>query len=88
MASAADQTFISAVISAETARQFAKGSAYATYQAAGFTPAARTTYVAAALAADVAYSTAVNSARNTAGIGGGTVGDFQPLGGLIGTVST
>jgi hypothetical protein len=87
MATAADQTFIMAVLAAENVRQAAKASAFATYTAAGFTPAAFTTYKAALTAADVAYTTAVNNARSTANLGV-DVASFGPLGGFIGTVST
>jgi hypothetical protein len=68
-------------------RQGAKAAAFATYQAAGFTPAARPTYVTAYIAADVAFTTAVNSARSPANPGV-DVASFGPLGGFIGTVAT
>ena len=61
MASAAESTFINAVIAAESIRQAAKASAFTTY---GYVPAYRTALVAA----DVAYITAVNTAASTAGI--------------------
>jgi hypothetical protein len=79
MATSTDQTFIMAAITAESVRQGARATALATYTAAGFTPAARTTYVTAYIAADTAYTTAVNSARSTANLSADVAG-FQPLG--------
>jgi hypothetical protein len=87
MASAPEQTFIAAVNAAENTRQGAKATALAIYVAAGFTPAARTAYVAALVAADVAYITAVNSAASTAGITFNT-GYTALIGGNIGTIAT
>jgi hypothetical protein len=84
MATAADQTFIMAVITAESVRQAAKASAFTTY---GFVPANLATYKTALASADNAYDTSVNSARNTAVLTG-NVGSFGPIGGYIGTVST
>jgi hypothetical protein len=79
MASLVERTFITAVQVAESTRQVAKASAASTYSAAGFTPAALTTYIAALLAADVAYSTAVNNAMNTSGLVLLTLGDTGPI---------
>jgi hypothetical protein len=67
MALAVQQTFIQAVARAEGVRQTAKAAAYATFQAASFTPAALVTYNSAIVTADVAYTTAVNTAANTEG---------------------
>ncbi len=88
MASAAESTFIAAVNAAENTRQNAKGTALATYVAAGFTPAARTTYVAALVAADVAYITAVNSPMNTSGLLLDNNAHFGPVPYNIATIAT
>jgi hypothetical protein len=76
MATAAEGTFWAAVNTANGVKQVAYTTAFNTYQAAGFTPAARTTYAAACLAADVAFVTAFNSAANTAGITPNVVNAF------------
>lgn len=65
MASAAESTFINAVIAAESIRQAAKASAFTTY---AYAPASLAAYRTALVAADVAYITAVNTAASTAGI--------------------
>ena len=65
MATAAESTFITAVIAAESIRQAAKASAFITY---GYVPANLAAYKTALVAADVAYITAVNSASSTAAI--------------------
>lgn len=66
---AVEVTFANAVATAEGVRQAAKAAAYATFAAASFAGGATlTTYIAALLAADVAYTTAVNSAMNTSGL--------------------
>jgi hypothetical protein len=89
MATAADQTFIMACITAETTRQNSRATAYATYQAAGFTPAARATYVTAYVTADNVYGTAVANARVAGATNlAGNVCDFQPYGGYIASVSS
>jgi hypothetical protein len=77
MATAAEATLWLACNAAAGVKQVAYTSAFATYQAAGFTPAARATYVAAILAADVAQVTAINTACNTAGISPSVVPDEQ-----------
>jgi hypothetical protein len=77
MATAAEATLWLAVNAVAGVKQVAYTAAFATYQAAGFTPAARTTYVAAVLAADVAFVTAYNSACSTAGITPNVVPDEQ-----------
>jgi hypothetical protein len=89
MAGALDQAFIMSVNAAEGVRQGARAAALATYTAAGFTPAARATYITAYVAADLAYGTAVANARTTGSTNlTGTVCDFAPYGGFIGSVST
>ena len=65
MATAAESTFINAVIAAESTRQAAKASAFTTY---AYTVANLAAYRTALVAVDVAYVTAVNTAANTAGI--------------------
>lgn len=65
MATAAESTFIVAVVAAESIRQAAKAAAFTTY---GYVPANLAAYRAALVAADVAYITAVNSASSTAAI--------------------
>jgi len=78
MATAAEQTFINAVTTAEGIRQVAKSAAFATFQAAGFTPAAYATYAAALTTADVAYMTSVNSAATTLSLCGYTTPNSGP----------
>jgi hypothetical protein len=68
MATLLEFNLVAATFVAESVRQGAKAAAFATWQAAGFTFAARAAYVTALVAADVAYQTAVNSASSTAGI--------------------
>jgi hypothetical protein len=68
MATATEATFWAAVTAAAGVRQVAYAAAQATYAAAGFTPGARATYIAAAVTADIAYDTAVNSAATTAAV--------------------
>ena len=88
MATALDQAFIMAVNAAESVRQGSKASALATYVAAGFTPAARTTYAAALVTADTAYiNPPFNTAAGTAGVTLNS-GYSGLIGGYIGTVST
>jgi hypothetical protein len=89
MASALDQAFIMSVNAAEAARQASRASALATYTAAGFTPAARTTYVTAYVTADNVYGTAVATARIAGATNlAGNVCDFVPYGGFIASVSS
>jgi hypothetical protein len=54
MATATEATFWAAVTAAAGVRQVAYAAAQATYAAAGFTPGARATYIAAAVTADIA----------------------------------
>jgi hypothetical protein len=68
MATLLEYNLVIATFLAEQTRQTAKAAAFATWQATGFTFAARAAYVTALVAADVAYQTAVNSASSTAGI--------------------
>lgn len=85
MALAAEQVFIVAVNTAESTRQFSRASAFTTY---GFVPANLAAYKTAWAAADVAYLTAVNTARNTSGLTIGNTGDFGPIAGNIGTIAS
>jgi hypothetical protein len=78
MATSAQYTFIQAVAAAEGVRQTAKASAFTTY---AFVPANLAAYKTALAAADVAYITAVNTARNTEAETIGTVGDTGPIAG-------
>jgi hypothetical protein len=81
MATAAESTFIAAVNAAESVRQAAKAAAFTTW---AFQPGAPlTTYIAAVLAADSAFFVSVNSARNTAALTLGNVGDSGPIAGNI-----
>ena len=84
MASAVEQTFINAVNAAESIRQASKASAFTTY---GFVAANLAAYKTALAAADVAYLTAVNTARNSAGILLGTNGDTGPIAGNVGSIA-
>jgi hypothetical protein len=81
MATGAQYTFISAVAAAEGVRQTAKTAAFNTFAAAGFAAGSLATYKTALAAADVAYITAVNTARNTEAETIGTVGDTGPIAG-------
>jgi hypothetical protein len=81
MASAAQYTFISAVAAAEGVRQTSKAAAFSTFQAAGFSAGSLAAYKTSLAAADVAYITAVNTARNTEAETIGTVGDAGPIAG-------
>lgn len=72
---AAESTFYQAVTTAEGVRQVAYASAIAAKNAGG-TNAALITAIAAA---DVAYFTAVNTARNASGLTLKTVGDIGPI---------
>ena len=81
MASSAQYTFIQAVAAAEGVRQTAKTAAFNTFAAAGFAPGSLSTYKTALAAADVAYLTAVNTARNTEAENLGTLGDTGPIAG-------
>jgi hypothetical protein len=83
MATAVESTFIVVVLAAENTRQAAKATAFAAY---GFVAANLATYKAALAAADVAYLTAVNTARNTAGLVLGTIGDTGPIQGNIASI--
>jgi len=85
MALAVESTFIAAVNAAESVRQFSRASAFATY---AFVPANLAAYKTAWAAADVAYLTAVNTARNTSGLTIGNNGDFGPIAGNIGTIAS
>jgi hypothetical protein len=85
MASATEQTFVRAVAAAEGVRQAAKAAAFATWAFQQGAPLA--TYIAALSAADVAYTTAVNSALNTLG-GTGNVGQSGPIAGPWASVIT
>jgi hypothetical protein len=62
---AAERIFYDAVNAAEATRQNSKSSAFTTY---AFVQANYAAYVAALVAADVAYMTAVVSAASTGGI--------------------
>jgi hypothetical protein len=68
MASAAEITFLQTVTKAEGVRQSAVQAAYATYLAAGFTPAAMATYAAAIQTAQDTYTSAVATALGTLGL--------------------
>jgi hypothetical protein len=68
MATALEQAFIAATAAALQVRQTTKDAALKTYQTAGFTPAARATFITASVAADVAYAVSLNTAATTAGI--------------------
>ena len=76
MASSAEQVFYLAVATAEATRQAAKAAAFTTY---AFVPANLTTYRTALSDADVAYITAVNSARDTSNLTLGVLGDGGPI---------
>ena len=65
MCTALEQAFIVAVTTAEGVRQTSKAAAFTTY---GFVAANYATYVAALVAADVAFLASVNTAATTAGI--------------------
>lgn len=79
MALAAEVTFANALAVAEGVRQVAKAAAFTTW---GFAPAGQATYIAAVLAADVAYITAVNTALNASGLTLGTLG-IAPVSAVI-----
>lgn len=79
MATSAEQVFYAAVAAAEATRQGSKAAAFVTYQTAGFASSALAAYKTALAAADVAYITAVNAARNTAGTTLGVLGDNGPI---------
>jgi hypothetical protein len=81
MATSAEQTFIRAVAAAEGTRQVAKAAAFATFAGTGFAPASQAAYIAALLAADVAYTTAVNSAVTTSALTLGNAGQSGPIAG-------
>ena len=72
---AAESTFYQAVTTAEGARQVA----YTIANAAYITGGSKTTYMTAIAAADVAYFTAVNTARNASGLTLKTIGDIGPI---------
>ena len=96
MATAAEVTFNGAWMIAEGVRQVAKAAAFATFQAAGFTPAAYATYAAALTTADVAYVTALNTAATTLSLAGYTIpnaggtnpGNVGPAGFGVSCIST
>jgi len=73
MATAAEQTFVAAVRTAEGVRQSAKAAAFATFVAASFAGTALAAYIASLQAADNAYITSVNSAAQTLGVAGYTI---------------
>jgi hypothetical protein len=77
MSTAAEATYWAAVNAANGVKQVAYAAAFATYQAAGFTPGARSTYITALVAADVAFFASVNTAATTAGITPNVVPDLQ-----------
>jgi hypothetical protein len=83
MALASDYVFIQAVTAANGVRQTSQAAALATYQAAGFAGTALAAYVSALAAADVAYFTSVNTARNTQGGTISQAGNTGPIGGNI-----
>jgi hypothetical protein len=62
---AAEQTYRTAVATAEAVRQNSKSAAFTTY---GFIQANYAAYLTALIAADVAYQTAVVAAANTAAV--------------------
>jgi hypothetical protein len=78
MCTPAEQVFIRAVAAAEGTRQTSKAAAFTTWAFQQGAPL--TTYNAAVSAADVAYTTAVNSALNTLG-GTGNAGQSGPIAG-------
>jgi hypothetical protein len=86
MASAAERTFIAAVATAESTRQVAKAAAFATWAFQQGAPL--TTYIAALLAADVAYITAVNTALNTSALPLGNLGQSGPIPTVSASLST
>ncbi len=76
MATSAEQAFFTAVAVAEATRQGSKSAAFTTY---AFSPAGLTTYKVALADADVAYYTAVNTARDTSNLTIGTLGNYGPI---------
>ncbi len=77
MALAAEQAFYNAVVAAESVRQASKVAAFNTW---AFQPGApAVTYVTALSDADVAYTTAVNSAADTSNLLMGNVGQTGPI---------
>ena len=76
MAIAAEIAFMTAVTAAEGTRQAAKVAAFTTY---AFVPANLAAYKIALEDAEVAYTTAVNSARNTADLQIGLIGISGPV---------
>jgi hypothetical protein len=85
MALLVERTFILAVATAESNRQAAKAAAFAAY---AFVPANLPTYIAAILAADVAYVTAVNAAASASGLDLGTLGQSGPIPTVSASLST
>jgi hypothetical protein len=77
-ASTAESTFYLAVAAAEGARQAAYGAAWATWLA-NATAANKAAFMTSIAAADVAYFTAVNTARNASGLTLKTIGDIGPI---------
>lgn len=76
MAIPAEVTFMAAVSLAESTRQAAKAAAFTTY---GFVQANLAAYKIALEDADVAYTTAVNTARDAANIQIGQIGANGPV---------
>jgi hypothetical protein len=76
MASAAQQTFMTAVSAAESTRQQSKAAAFLTY---GFVAANLAAYKIALADADVAYITAVNAASNTSDLQLGNIALNGPI---------
>ncbi len=76
MATSTEITFFNAVAAAESTRQTAKSAAFTTY---AFVPASYTTYKTALADADVAYYTAVNTARDASNLTTGMNGNLGPI---------
>jgi hypothetical protein len=76
MALAAEQVYYAAVSAAEGVRQASRAAALTTY---AYNPANAVAYVTALSDADVAYNTAVISARDASNLLMGNVGDGGPL---------
>lgn len=76
MATAAELTYMAAVQLAEGTRQASKAAAFTTY---GFVQANLAAYIIALEDADVAYITAVNTAKNAANIPVGQQGINGPI---------
>jgi hypothetical protein len=76
MATSTEITFMNAVAVAESVRQQSKAAAFVTY---GFVAANLAAYKIALEDADVAYTTAVNTARNAADLQVGMQGAAGPI---------